>query len=287
VAIALLGSVLFGPSDTASVGGSYTCHSGSNRKLIVWVGGEVGGGSNVNSVTYDGEPLTKYQEDDGGTHNNIAMFYLDEADFPSTPGSYTLTATFSETMAPGFVMAAEISGASTGDPTAYEHNYVASSDTNNDSITTTADGSWIFSCVGVGGTGTFTADSGQTILQQNSGGGGGAAYGHSYESIATAGSESSNWTFSTSTSRFLQSCCCIEPVVALTYDQEGARWRDDDGSETGASWLAAQDTNINRGKNTNTRVRITTDVAGDPPSEGTTLDFRLVGDPDSEWEPVA
>lgn len=214
MAIGLGNNALYGPTDSTTVGGSFTCSSGANRKLVVWVGGEISGGSNVNSVTYNGQSLTKYREDDGGTHNNIAMFYLDEANFPSTPGSYTLTATFSTSVSPGFVMVQELTGAAQGDPEAYEFNYVSSTNTNNDSITTVTDGAYIFSCVGTGGVNTFTAQSGQTIQNQGSGGGGGASYGHSYESIPTAGTEASNWTFGETTPRFLQSVCSIAPYVA-------------------------------------------------------------------------
>lgn len=69
------------------------------------------------------------------------------------------------------------------------------------------------------------------------------------------------------------------PPAALTYEQEGFRWRNDDGSESGASWLAAQDTNITRGTLTNTRLRILVDTANqNPPSRRLRLQYRRVGD---------
>jgi hypothetical protein len=55
-------------------------------------------------------------------------------------------------------------------------------------------------------------------------------------------------------------------VANATLDQEGFRWRADDGSETGASWLASQDTNISRNKETATRLRVLVDVLHDTPS---------------------
>ena len=78
-----------------------------------------------------------------------------------------------------------------------------------------------------------------------------------------------------------------DAAVGLVREQEGFRWRDDDADEDEAAWLDTQDTNITRGKETNTRLRILTDTsAGDPPSEGLQLEYRKVGDPDSEWRKV-
>lgn len=215
MALSLLGNGMSPPTGASSITLSYTCHSSSNpRKLVVWAGGEIAGGSNVNSVTYNSVSLVKYREDDGGTHNNIAMFYLDEASFPSTAGAYNLIATFSVSMNPGFLMVAELDDAKAGDPDAYVWSYVGNSSPNNTNITTVADNSFILACVGEGNTGTFNANSGQTILNQQSGGGGGAAYGHSYESVGTAGSEASDFSITGTPRRFCHSVCAIAPYVA-------------------------------------------------------------------------
>lgn len=214
MAISLLGNNGYGPTEGNPISGSYTCHAAviGSRKLIVWVAGEVAGGADVNSVTYNGVSLTKYQEDDSGI-NPMAMFFLDDDNFPTTPGSYTLEATFSTSMSPGFMMVIELDGAAQGPPSAYEFQALTSTSTNNDTITTTLDGSWLCSFVCTGGPGTFTATSGQTLLNQASGGGGGAAAGHGYEAIATAGAESTNWSFDSTANRFGQSSCCIEPAA--------------------------------------------------------------------------
>lgn len=45
-------------------------------------------------------------------------------------------------------------------------------------------------------------------------------------------------------------------VLQYPVEQEGFRFRADDGGETSATWLAAQDTNITRGIATNTRLRM-------------------------------
>jgi hypothetical protein len=71
-------------------------------------------------------------------------------------------------------------------------------------------------------------------------------------------------------------------------DQEGYRWRDDDGSESGASWLQNQDTNhqMDHGSTDNIRLRILTDYEGDPDAEAVQLEYKEAGDPASEWRKV-
>lgn len=75
--------------------------------------------------------------------------------------------------------------------------------------------------------------------------------------------------------------------VVLSYEQEGYRFRADDGSETTASWLAAQDTPITRAAETNTRLRILVDTEdGDPPSTQFQLEYRKVDSASGEWHKV-
>jgi hypothetical protein len=64
-------------------------------------------------------------------------------------------------------------------------------------------------------------------------------------------------------------------------EQEGFRFRDDDGSETGATWLADQDTNILRDKNLNTRLRVIVDATDDPISNQYQLEYKK--STDSQW----
>ena len=69
-------------------------------------------------------------------------------------------------------------------------------------------------------------------------------------------------------------------------EQEGFRFFDDDANEASSTALATQDTNITRAKNLNTRLRGLGDSTGDRPSEGVTIQYRKVGDADSEWRNV-
>lgn len=66
-----------------------------------------------------------------------------------------------------------------------------------------------------------------------------------------------------------------------TVDQEGFRFRADDGSETTATGLAAQDVDVTQPINTNTRLRVLLNSTLDRGSEQYRLEYRKVGDP--EW----
>jgi hypothetical protein len=68
-------------------------------------------------------------------------------------------------------------------------------------------------------------------------------------------------------------------------DQDRYRWRSDDGSETAATWLANEDTNITRDKNLNTRLRILLNATtGDPISAQYQLEYKK--STDSTWVKV-
>jgi len=75
-------------------------------------------------------------------------------------------------------------------------------------------------------------------------------------------------------------------VASLATEQEGYRWRDDDGSESGASWLAAQDTTIEGAVGETTRLRVLLDVDGDLASSQVTLQYKRSDEPDSEFRTV-
>ncbi len=73
-------------------------------------------------------------------------------------------------------------------------------------------------------------------------------------------------------------------VGAATWEQEGFRFRNDDGTEITATWVAAQDTNATLEAETNFRLRVTSVVTGDPDPAAATLQYRKVGD--SVWQTI-
>lgn len=76
----------------------------------------------------------------------------------------------------------------------------------------------------------------------------------------------------------------FEEQPPATLEQEGFRWRDDDGNETTATWLANQDTSITRAMGVNTRLRVLVNATNDPVSQGYRLEYRR--NPGSNWQAV-
>lgn len=71
----------------------------------------------------------------------------------------------------------------------------------------------------------------------------------------------------------------------LALEQEGFRFRDDDGGEAAATWLAAQDANISLPREQNFRLRFLVNATGDTPSSQYQLEARKTGT--SEWFKVS
>lgn len=72
--------------------------------------------------------------------------------------------------------------------------------------------------------------------------------------------------------------------AALSLAQTRYRWRNDDGSETGATWAAAENTAITLAQNTPRRLRVQVQSTNDKPSASYKLQYRKVGDPG--WDDV-
>jgi hypothetical protein len=81
-----------------------------------------------------------------------------------------------------------------------------------------------------------------------------------------------------------------EPHLSITYttdslDQEGFRFRNDDGDEASATWLDSQDANVTAPLDTNTRIRFVINGVGDPAATQFQLEAKLSND--SDWFKVA
>lgn len=68
---------------------------------------------------------------------------------------------------------------------------------------------------------------------------------------------------------------------AGTFTQEGFRFRNDDGSETTATWIEDQDVEITAEANTNIRLRVLVDTSGDTPD--TTYQLESSPNEDETW----
>jgi hypothetical protein len=73
-------------------------------------------------------------------------------------------------------------------------------------------------------------------------------------------------------------------LVTATVEQEGYRWRNDDGDEDGASWKDAQDTDVTHALGSNLRLRTLVNATDDPGAIAYTL--RAKKSTDSAYLPV-
>jgi hypothetical protein len=80
-----------------------------------------------------------------------------------------------------------------------------------------------------------------------------------------------------------------DEIVTSTLDQEGYRWRDDDGSESAASWRQSQDVVDTVAQETNIRLRAIIDEStsgGDADAETFQLEYKETADGAAEWRKV-
>lgn len=83
---------------------------------------------------------------------------------------------------------------------------------------------------------------------------------------------------------FAASLIVINAAPGADTEQEGFRWRADDGDEDGASWLAAQDSNTSIALDTNLRLRTLIDTTGDAGNTQYRLEYTEEGAGD--WRPI-
>jgi len=74
-------------------------------------------------------------------------------------------------------------------------------------------------------------------------------------------------------------------AASSTLTQEGYQWYADDGSESGSSTLAAQDTGITRAAGGVGRIRMLVDATGDPATKQYKLQYKL--STDGTWSDIA
>jgi hypothetical protein len=101
--------------------------------------------------------------------------------------------------------------------------------------------------------------------------------------VTTGGTYTCTWTPGTSQGAQMY-MVALSAGGAPTLDQTHFRWRNDDGSETTATWAAAEDTPISLAKNTPVRLRVEIGATGDPASAAYKLQYRKVGD--STWRDI-
>jgi len=199
MAIAILGNASDVQTSASSHSFPYTCHKGINRKLVIvlCVTGS-GGGSDDNTVTYHGSALSGHGLRQGVT-GGAYTYYLDEDNYPSTPGSYTVSVTYLDTKQITSCYVIELSGAK---ETRYDLSTSAPTGTSvSESLDVVAGGIIIGGISKYNDAGAFSPDSGQTELYDDNNGTHATCMG--YETFAsTATGESWDWSWSTSAKVF-------------------------------------------------------------------------------------
>ena len=122
---------------------------------------------------------------------------------------------------------------------------------------------------------TMVSDSGRTQLGNSNQGN---EIGASSREESPSASEVMDWTRGTAGVWSMAAISVQAPATETgTYEQEGYRLRNDNGSETTATWAAAQDTAGNLNLNTVGRLRILMNATGDPAMENFRLEYRKQG----------
>ena len=75
-------------------------------------------------------------------------------------------------------------------------------------------------------------------------------------------------------------------AVAVSWEQEGFRFRNDDGSEITATWRQVQDVNDTASIGDTIRPRILSDATGDPSGTTATLQYKRDDEPAAEWRDI-
>jgi len=102
---------------------------------------------------------------------------------------------------------------------------------------------------------------------------------------ATAGATGTATWSGGASEEYVAATIALRPIT-VTYEQEGYRFRNDDGSESGATWKAAQDVAAETPKNTNIRIRVLSNATGDGAAATATLQFKRSDEAASEWRNV-
>lgn len=217
---------------------------------------------------------------DGPVQGRHMQGYLSE----NVTGGSGHTITFSTPNGDAILLAAELSGmlAASFDQQARASGNSTSLSSGNITSTDTAD--IVGFLMAESSTGAFTATGGATSRASYDAGALSLEAMLQVEDSQAAGTNSATATYSVSGGWVaLVGSFKTAPVVA-TLDQEGFRFRNDDGSETTATWQAAQDTTVTLVPDQTVRLRALINGTNDPSSQSFKLQYRKVGD--ASWRDI-
>lgn len=255
---------------------THVVSSNADRSVFACVGSSSGNSASTTAASYNSVALEELWDVWGGISQGSGHLTTAEPASGSHAFSFTLNAVHDELGA--FV--ADYYGVNQSTP----HGTPASSSDSTTTSSTTAIGSAVGELVVGGsyaGATSMTPDGAQTEIceVQNIG---------SFSSIngsQKAGAASVTMTWTHADAEWVAGGVSLKPAgPPLSLDQEGYRWRNDDGSETTATWKAAQDTTVTLAPDETTRLRMLVNASNDPASEQYKLQYRKVGD--TGWRDV-
>ena len=152
---------------------------------------------------------------------------------------------------------------------------------------------WIHECVGASA-GVATVSGASAAIKETVGSSSGSSVGSGvgefvFDTVGTCIATSTSSADSGAIWYAVGSAVGTSAVLGVSpaiYELEGFRFRNDDGSESSASWKATQDTNISEDRGVTVRLRTVVDVSGDPGPVQLTLQYREVGGADEDWRDV-
>lgn len=268
---------------------AHTC-AGTNRKLrvLVQVFDDTSQAQRtVTSVTYNAVACTLlYRRDQG----NVAA-EIWELSAPST-GTNNIVVTLGSTNDFSIGGAASFTGCDQTLSTNVGSITASGTTATTTTLGTNANNSWVITCLVKYSTAEApTLGSGSTQIYNTSRGnaspstfgiyGAGAYEGPITPALNPVTTPITSWTWPTNSRDYVIIFAELEPAGTATLEQEGYRWRYDNGTETSASYIAAQDTNITRDKLTNTRLRVLINSTGDTASKTYRLEYRVAGSADA------
>jgi hypothetical protein len=208
---------------------SHVLGSGSNRILVLAVGGEytTGAPTAPTSVTFNSVAMhlaveSAPQIGPNGSYAKSFLYYMDDTELPAA-GTYNVSVTWNVNAGVNrwFAEATSVSDAAQGAPSITNSstaaNGVASITT---SIHTSRDNSWVFSGVVDTLTGSWTPNSSQTETSDMSAIG--TSFASGYKTVTTAGATSIQWT-NTSTQAKAQALASWEPYYIPTIEQDSSQ----------------------------------------------------------------
>ena len=201
--------------------------------------------------------------------------------------AFTVTANFTGSAGEVSVFAVEIVGADTTDPNdggnaAYQAGTATTTDAISSGATGTpsAAGGFVFAVMSrQSGQADILAGTGFTFLD---GADGGAGFWHAGSEYLIQGAAAAVAGTFTQTDYTGDTVCAVAVFKEAgsggpaTLEQEGYRIRNDDGSESSASWKAAQDTAVSMTLGA-ARVRVLLDATNDPASKAVGLKYAVNG----------